>query len=311
MNSHSVVLPTKNRSREIEIILGDLVRQTSVPNEIVVLDASADAATEKICADFSSGASPVAVRYIRTASNISGQKNTGIERSSGDIITFFDDDARPDETYCEQVLKRFEQDTETRIAGISGLLINPVYRNPLELMFRKLFLLQSDNGRNTFLSSGFPDTGYAYASETEVEFLASTAVSFRRSAVGDIRFEEQVLTGKPMGLAGGRGFAEDVLFSATIGRTSALLVLPSARFSHHPSQRNRENTFATQSLYIYSLRYISARTDLTSSTRSARYRALFGQALLCLFQSVRYADPGYLRGYIRAMTAPLSRTPKL
>lgn len=304
--SHSVVVITKDRPKEIATLLGCLARQTRTPEEVLVIDASSDpAAFQDASREYAS--SSFELRHIRTPANISAQKNAGLEAARGEIVSFLDDDVELPPTYCDAVLNRFEADPEAKLGGIGGVMENPPRRGSAERAFRKLFLLQSDAGRNAFLPSGIPDPGYDYPVETGVEFLSSGAVSFRREAIGGLRFDETQLPGPALGFATGRGFSEDVLFSSIIAELHRLVVLPGACFRHHPSPANREDVYTTQVLYQWSLRYVSRLKARTVLRRIARCWALFGLGVLSLVQTVAYGKSGYVRGYFSAMTSVIPK----
>jgi hypothetical protein len=297
--THSAIVITKDRPREAAASLGMLAGQDVPPDEIIVVDASERDAAATPSRDAQSMQTS-RLTVLRAEANISGQKNAGLAAATGDIVSFFDDDVLLPTDYCGAVLRRFADDAEGRIGGIAGLpLDQPRPAWPL-LLYRKAFLLQTDCGRGRFRLSGFPDFGFDFQEETAVEFLASTAVSFRRSAIGHARFDAG-LTGPALGLATGRGFAEDVEFSSVIARTHALRVLPSLRFRHDASPANRESTEITQALYVHAMRRVSAAHAAGPLQRLARLWALAGQGGLCLMQSAGYRDAGYVRGYWRAM----------
>ncbi|MBL0176205.1 MAG: glycosyltransferase [Ignavibacteria bacterium] len=297
--THSAIVITKDRPREAAASLAMLAAQDVPPDEIILVDASERDVTFAPSPDAQSSQAP-RVTMLRAASNISGQKNAGLAAATGDIVSFFDDDVLLPADYCGAVLRRFADDVEGRIGGIAGLPLNQPKAVWPFLLYRKVFLLQTDRGRGRFRLSGFPDFGCDFETESEVEFLASTAVSFRRSAIGDTRFDEG-LTGPAIGLTTGRGFAEDVEFSNAVARTHSLRVLPSLRFRHDPSPANREGTEITQALYVHAMRRVSAAHAAGPLRRLARLWALAGQGGLCLMQTVWYRDAGYVRGYWKAM----------
>ena len=299
--THAAIVITKDRPREVAAFLESLAAQVRRPDEIIVVDASTRDETRRAVEDIQRSLPDLHIATLRTAANIGGQKNEGLDSAATDIVSFFDDDVLLPIDYCARVLARFEADSEEGVCGLAGipeLAREPAW--PLRV-FRKLFFLQTNRGCNRFRFSGIPDFGFRFDAETEVEFLASTAVSFRRNAVDGIRFDSEQLTGKALGLATGRGFAEDVEFSHAAGRKGKLLVLPALHFRHKESPSSRENTFVTQALYVFAMRTVSDAHADTAARRVARWWALCGLGLLSAFQTIWYRDAGYLRGYQRAM----------
>lgn len=293
---HTAIIITMDRHDELRLTVESLVRQTLPPQQLLIVDASGEPVRRE---DFKS--LPFECVIMHTQPSICAQKNLGLSHANADVISFFDDDVTLERDYCRFIVERFAKDEEGMIGGIGGVMRNPPNRSALEVLFRKFFLLQTDQGKNRFRLSGFPDPGFSFKEETTVEFLASTAVSFRSSAVGDVRFDEQ-FTGYTHGLPTGRGFSEDILFSSMLGISHRLCILPAATFIHRQSEKNREAIDMTQQLYVYSLRRISFSRMTNFIGRLARTWALLGQGLLCLVQSIRYGNWGYVKGYARALT---------
>lgn len=293
---HTAIIITMDRLDELQVTVEGLARQTLPPQQLLIVDASREPVRRE---DFKSLQFECVIMH--TQPNICAQKNLGLSHANADVISFFDDDITLERDYCRFIVERFAKDEEGKIGGIGGVMRNPPKRSAPEVLFRKFFLLQTDHGKSRFRLSGFPDPGFSFKEETTVEFLASTAVSFRSSAIGDVRFDER-LTGHAHGLPTGRGFSEDILFSTMIGRHHRLCILPAAGFIHRQSEMNRESIDMTQQLYVYSLRLISFSRTSSFTGRLWRVWALLGQGLLCLVQSIRYGDRGYVNGYARALT---------
>lgn len=306
MFSNSVVIITKDRPREVSSLLASLRVQTRIPNEVIVVDASAKDDTQQTIEECRQQGYPAPIRFIRDAANISGQKNTGISFCAGDIITFFDDDVQPAGDYLEMILRIFEDDSRSTIAATGGLMMNPSHRSWTDVMFRKLFLLQTDRGKNKFRASGIPDQGFRFSKDTEVHFIASTALSIRRSTLGSIRFEEHWLTGANFGFPTGRGFLEDVLFTHQLRGHGMLFVTPSAKYFHYPSSRNRDATLVAQTLYVFALRYISHLLADSPMRQICRVYALSGQFLFSIIQTIALRNYGYIKGYLKAMRHPMN-----
>ncbi len=298
---HTVVIVTRNRERELRRLLDSLSTQTLVPDAVVVIDASDD---ELGLSSFWGDRRP-ALTCIYTQPSLPHQRNVGLEAASGDVITFFDDDAIPEPDFCEQMLHRFHRDEDCGIAAIGGVMTNPVLPSFPEWLLKYLFLLQTGKGKNRFRISGFPDAGQASETEEHVDFLSTTALSLRRECLEKVRFDEISFSAERMKLAGGRVFSEDIDFTARLACRYEIIMLPSARYAHHPSVSNREHTFTTQALYVYSLRVVSM-TYAKGIKIPARLWALAGQGLINVLQTIRYADIGYIKGYIRAMKSPLN-----
>jgi glycosyltransferase involved in cell wall biosynthesis len=299
--THSVIVATMNRPADVGRLLDALGNQTRPPDEIVLADASSDDATRRVARERMKEGGP-RLMHLRCVPGICSQRNAGMETSLGDVLTFFDDDVIPAPEYCELAMFHFESDGEAAIAAVGGVAVNTRPVGRWRTAFRRLFLLQTDRGGNGFLASGIPDFGSHFDELSRVQFLATAAASFRRSAVGNMKFDERKFSGAALGLPTGRGFGEDVDFSAGLSAAGALLIDPALAFVHDHSEANRENTLVTQALYVYAMRTISADH---AASRAARRWALLGQFLLCAAQSAVKMNPAYLRGYLRGAGARL------
>jgi glycosyltransferase involved in cell wall biosynthesis len=286
--THSVVIVTRNRPHEVERLLRALAEQTVVPDEVLLIDAS-DAAVDGERPHIPEG---LALRMIPSRAGLSAQRNIGLREARGEILTYFDDDAVPANVYCERVLSMFRSDDS--VVALGGINKDLPRVGALEYALRVVLQVQTRRGTHGYRRSGFPD-----------RMLPSTALSLRRIACDGLSFEERWLSGEPLGLATGRCFGEDAYFTAQLAERGTMRLCPGAAFRHVPSSRTRESTFITQALYVYSLRWISDRAARTRWARALRVWALLGQGMINLAQSLRFAHAGYLRGYLRALRAPL------
>lgn len=297
--THTAIIITRNRSDELRRCVASLAAQTSPPDIIVIVDAS----ERPVAADAFGVVANLQLHVIAAAPGICAQRNIGLDHADTDIVSFFDDDVVLDTGYCAAVMGVFGEDVQAKIAGISGAIADSRKMRGVELLMRRMFLLQTARGISRFRVSGIPDVGYECSTATSVPFAAAGAVSYRRSAIGEVRFDDRELGGAAMGLPTGRVFGEDLLFSMEVAeRGGRILMLPEARCEHRPSAHNREDVFVTQALYLRSLRVLSRRAARGVLQRAVRRWALMGQLLLCVMQGVHHRDGGYVRGWWRAMT---------
>src|SRR5215831_1948236 len=126
----SVIIPTKNRTNDLQETLEGLVSQTRRPDEIVIVDQSATPSVDP--ANYS-----IAINYIH-APHVSGAavaRNVAMDRAAGDIWLFLDDDVILEPDYVEQILKAYSP----AIAGVSGIITNysvpPLSRRLFENLF--------------------------------------------------------------------------------------------------------------------------------------------------------------------------------
>ena len=304
--THAVLIITLSRPAELRRALEALARQTSAPDEVWIVGAGAAFPGEDVpSVDANDAPWPFRLQLLHSEPGMARQRNAGLDRIRTDIITFLDDDAIPDPGYCAAVLHAFSGEEGQSLAGVGASIETRATVGGVALLMKKVFFLQTDRGGGRFRLSGIPDFSPATPQTRAVDVLPSTAFSFRRSAVADLRFDAAVFSGAAMGLSTGRCFGEDAWFSAMLAGRGELRQLADARVRHEPSPASRENVDVTRALYVYAMRVLSARFAVGFPARAARAWALAGLGLQSVAQSLLHADRGYAAGFLRALRAPL------
>ncbi len=227
----SVVICTKDRPAELDLCLGSLSRQTRLPAEVIVVDASTNL-PEREVNEFRSRIGPECnVELLRAAPGLTRQRNIGVQVASGSVVLFLDDDTVLDENYVKEIAAVYEQDHESKIAGAGGAIIpDPTLRESrLRRAFRRVFLLPSF-GRGRVKRSGYQEFAFSPRELLEVEFLSGCNMSYRREVFDCLHFDER-LTGYALG--------EDLHFSYAVSRRSRLVLTPHARLEHREAGGGR------------------------------------------------------------------------
>ena len=99
----SIIIPTLNEERHVNALLSDLGAQTKAPDEVLVVDAGSEDGTREVVGRFAfatllEGDPPVACG-----------RNLGGLNAKGDVLIFFDADARLPEAFLENFLAEFER----------------------------------------------------------------------------------------------------------------------------------------------------------------------------------------------------------
>ena len=87
----SVIIPTKNRTKDLVNLLDSLRNQTRLPDELIIVDASDNDDTKNMLEE-QGNQLPFDVVYRSTAPGLTRQRNIGISLSRGSLLFFFDDD---------------------------------------------------------------------------------------------------------------------------------------------------------------------------------------------------------------------------
>ncbi len=242
----SVLIPTKDRPADLLRAVASVLRQSLPAAEIVILDQSADGASERRIrrlhaawsgarmgawpgASHGSGAAPPPLRYCRAPSlrGLAAARNRAMEMAAGDIWLFLDDDVVLEPDYLAALLRAYAAHPEA--AGISGVITN--YCRP-GIAYRAW--------RAVFARGPFRDPRQVVywnaarlrlAPPRRVRCLGGGLMSFRAAALAGRRFDERLA-----GVCDG----EDVDFCARLGPRAVLLMAPAARLAHHRSPVGRE-----------------------------------------------------------------------
>ena len=96
----SVIICTKNRIQDFKNTVISLTHQNRMPDELIVVDSSDDTAIQEYMAleNF-----PFERHYFHAGPGLTYARNIGIQKSSGDILFFFDDDVKLEPNYISYV----------------------------------------------------------------------------------------------------------------------------------------------------------------------------------------------------------------
>ena len=220
-----VVICTRNRKEELEIVLASLHQQTLLPDLVLVIDSSDSFFQMQNDYGFK-------LNHVHSQKNLTFQRNVSLGMLSAldddTRIHFFDDDVILGNRYLERVSKRF--DLYPDIDGICARTSDNADKNPS--LYMRFFMLDSIcSGR--VLPSGvnvaFKDSSGSY----EVEWLAGCCMSYRLSRIRDLRFDES---------RKGVGWGEDVDFSYRLSKSCKLICMTDLEITHSLSLTNRDST---------------------------------------------------------------------
>jgi len=189
----SVIIPTKNRAKEMIKCLSSISIQTRIPDEVVIVDSSDNQNLRHKIKQFRN----LSIYYIHTEPGLELQRNVGIKKSNGNIIVFSDDDTIWDKDYLKEIERVFNEFPKN-IGGVTG---NPIQKRidlikniltKIEHIIPKIFLLTTiDNGK--FKLSGRPSILPVDIKEiTPCEFLFGFSMAFKRDVITRFWFDENL-----------------------------------------------------------------------------------------------------------------------
>lgn len=290
----SIIVPTKDRPADLQNCLKSIVRQTVLPLEVIVVDASSDNISianrnnaEKIMAD-----KKVKLIYIHSEPGVNKQRNLGADNASGDIIFFLDDDVVIKEDYCEKILEVYKLKGDQNLGGVQGCSLNYYHPSRINNVFRKLFFMTriSENERSRFL----PSMGYVYIEQPkeiiEVESLPSLVCSYYRSVFNEFRFDESF------------DRCTDLELSYRVSRKYKLYQTPYASAYHHHSKSTHLSIRQLNKLYIiYTHRLVKKHLPRKMANWLAYYWSVVGEVILSTVKSFARLNPDPLIGTLEGL----------
>lgn len=234
MKEVSVVIPTRNRSEELERLLLSILGQTILPKEIIVVDDSDNLMTKQLIYDFSKFfvRKKVRIRYFRRKQNkvqknvsISAARNFGAKKAHGDIVAFFDDDVILEKNYLIEVLNVFEK--YPNALGVRGLILNISYSHFWNSLKKIFYYWHAETEKCRMLPSGKTTFAYAPKNVISCEWLIGSNVAYKKEVFNVFYFNEKLL---------GYSLGEDKEFSYKIHKKfpGSLFLTPFARAYHCP-----------------------------------------------------------------------------
>ena len=239
-NVISVIIPTKGRVNEVLECINSILSQTLLPQEILVIDSSKNTDLNTVLKRSFPTEFLRRIKYICFDACLTAARNKGIQKSSGDIVFFFDDDVILDKDYIKEVIKVFRDDRDSSIAGVMGKITNIRTRmSVLNTCLRRLFFL-GYFGNGKFNPSGIATSVQHEKRIVRTEFLMGCGMAYRRKIFREFSFDEN------LGRHSGYCYREDVDFSYRVSRKYSLIYTPFAKLEHRKSEKSRiDQTLAT------------------------------------------------------------------
>lgn len=114
----SIVLPVYNAEEFLKKCIESIQNQTYSNWELVVIDNGSADRSYEICREYAKEDSRIEVFHQYQNKGVAVARNLGLERASGEFITFIDSDDWVEEDYLEQLLKiQKEQNADMVVCG--------------------------------------------------------------------------------------------------------------------------------------------------------------------------------------------------
>ena len=226
-NRFAIVVPTKDRPRDLRRMLMSVEGQSCLPDQIIIVDGG-DETVEGVFEEFPS----LNIEYIRVyPPSLSKQRNAGMEAvdPSMNLAGYMDDDLVLEPGALEAMLDFWE----TAPRNVGGARFNVINENVVERggWIKSLFLTDSSK-TGAVLISGYQTAFGCVDENTYVRWLSGGVTLWRMEVVREYSYDEWYE---------GTGYLEDVDYSYTVGRKYNLVLVAGAQVQHlmYPVRKDR------------------------------------------------------------------------
>lgn len=224
----TVIIPTKNRPKDLIKAVASIIAQTRLPDEMILVDQSdSDASRPEILAMVKTGGNALHLNHIYDPriSGLVDAKRVGVSSAGGDIVCFLEDDVVLEPDYVAQMENAFLEHPE--MMGCCGVMTNLPELPPNYVRFFHLF------HRGVFHDDRVGVHGHHVERDALIpsRYLSGGTSAFRKTVFEKIPFD----------VANGFFMLEDIDFSVRALRAygPCFFINTGARLAHYMSPTNR------------------------------------------------------------------------
>jgi GT2 family glycosyltransferase len=290
----SVLIPTLNRPHDLVIAVKTLLRQTHLPQELIIVDQSTSDESERqvraLFATRDSGAGQFELRYTRDPGirSLAVARNLLLDQNRSSIFLFLDDDVELEPDFVEKLLEGYAEDSG--VTGISGIITNYKPGAFASRLWSRVFAhgpFCDDRQEIYYRADELREAGRIVVSS-----FTGALMSFRVDRTGGLRFDPKLR---------GSSEGEDVDFCLHLPKGARIVIDPKVRLIHKVSRAGRKNEHWVASVvrgssYVY---YRNWRRGLRN--RAAFAWLMCGFGMLTLAASARRFSLAPWRTFIMAL----------
>jgi glycosyltransferase involved in cell wall biosynthesis len=252
--SVSIVVPTKNRPREVARMLASIRAQATMSLEVIVVDQSTPAYALEPFPELIHVHDP-------QIGGASAARNRGIAVARGDVILFIDDDVVLESDCVGPIARTFAERPE--LIGAQCSIHNPWDDAPFSLY---------DISTRIFEHGFFDSRPIVRRGERIPRLIDGLASAYRREFLAHEQFDEALP---------GYSLAEDWDLTKRATRYGALTIVPDARVRHLHSQNNRHDAAAYMALRRTNILYLYDKLQAERDPRNRFWKQwwIIGEAL--------------------------------
>lgn len=221
----TVVVPTYRRPQDLARCIEALKNQIRPPDEVLIILRDTDSETSEFLNTFEFESLPVR----RVQVNVPGQVaalNAGLEAATGEIISITDDDAAPHSEWLARIEAHFLADSS--LGGIGG-------RDWMYVDDRLVDGQREIVGKVQWFGRTIGEHHRGIGKARAVEILKGANMSYRRSAINNLRFDNRLL-------GSGAEVHNDLAFSLSVKKAGWKIVYdPLVEIDHYHGKRFDED----------------------------------------------------------------------
>lgn len=119
-NKVSIIVPIYNTDKYLKSCLDSIISQTHKNLEIILIDDGSTDSSGKIANNYAKKDKRIKVIHQKNAGQ-SSARNLGLEKSTGDYISFIDSDDTIDNSFIEDLLTSYEADASATSISVCGI----------------------------------------------------------------------------------------------------------------------------------------------------------------------------------------------
>jgi len=221
----SVLIPSFRRPADLQRCLAAVAAQQLAADEVLVVVRADDAASLAVASELAARWPQLRVVQVVPPGQVQAL-NRGLDAASGDIVAITDDDAVPKPDWLERIAAWFARDAH--IGGVGGR--DWVYHGDrLEVGARQVV------GKLEWYGRCIGNHHLGVGGAREVDFLKGANMSYRRAAIGTLRFDGRLR-------GSGAQVHNDLAFSLAVRRKGWKLIYdPEVAVDHYPAARFDED----------------------------------------------------------------------
>lgn len=180
--SIAVIVPTYRRPQDLARCLKALNNQTRPADEVIVTVRDTDSETWDFFQEFKHESLPLSIVTVKVTGVVAAM-NAGLDVARGDIIAFTDDDAAPHTDWLARIEAHFLADK--LVGGVGGR----------DILYRSGQLVEGEKkvvGKLQWFGRAIGNHHLGIGEAREVDILKGVNMSFRRSAIGQTRFDKRM-----------------------------------------------------------------------------------------------------------------------